>query len=73
MKDFERSLDELERLVARLEEGNLSLEETISEFERGMLLHGQCQQALELAQQRVDLMLKGSDWRKSTPFDGELP
>jgi exodeoxyribonuclease VII small subunit len=73
LKDFEHSLDELERLVARLEEGNLSLEETLGEFERGMRLHGQCQQALDLAQQRVELMLKNSDYRRSVPFDSEPP
>lgn len=73
LKDFERSLDELEKLVARLEEGNLSLEETLGEFERGMLLHGQCQQALDLAQQRVELMLKNSDYQRSVPFDSETP
>lgn len=73
LKDFEQTLDELEKLVARLEEGNLSLEDTLSEFERGMLLHGRCQQALDQAQQRVQLMLKASDYQKSVPFDDQLP
>jgi exodeoxyribonuclease VII small subunit len=73
LKDFERSLDELEQLVARLEDGNLSLEETLSEFERGMRLHGHCQQALDAAQQRIELMLKSSDYQKSVPFDAETP
>ena len=73
LKDFERTLDELEQLVSRLEEGNLSLEETLTEFERGMRLHGHCQQALDLAQQRVELMLKASDYQKSVPFDDQTP
>jgi exodeoxyribonuclease VII small subunit len=73
LKEFEHSLDELERLVARLEDGNLSLEETLSEFERGMRLHGQCQKALDVAQQRIELMLKSSDYQKAVPFDAETP
>ena len=73
LKGFEQSLDELEKLVARLEEGNLSLEETLGEFERGMRLHGQCQQALDQAQQRVELMLKSSGYQRSVPFDAETP
>lgn len=50
---FERALEEFEQLVARMEEGNLSLEESLKAYERGMTLSRQCQAALEDAQQRV--------------------
>ncbi len=73
IKDFEKSLDELEKLVSRLEQGDLTLEDTLAEFERGMLLHGRCQKALDEAQLRVDMLLKSSDFKKSVPFDPETP
>ena len=50
--DFEAALDELEKLVARMEEGDLPLEETLKLFERGMELTRQCQKALADAEQK---------------------
>ena len=73
IQDFEKSLDELEQLVSRLEQGDLTLEATLAEFERGMMLHGRCQKALEEAQLRVDKLLKSSDFQKAVPFDPETP
>ncbi len=73
IQDFEKSLDELENLVSRLEQGELTLEDTLAEFERGMMLHGRCQKALDEAQMRVDMLLKSSDFQKPVPFDPETP
>ena len=61
--DFEQSLAELEALVARMDEGDLSLEESLKAFEQGVRLTQQCQQALTEAQQRVQML---------TVQDGEL-
>jgi exodeoxyribonuclease VII small subunit len=59
--DFERSLAELEDIVARLEQGELSLEESLQQFERGIGLTRVCQHALQQAEQKVEiLMRKGS-------------
>ena len=55
--DFEHSLDELERLVARMEGGELSLDESLASFERGIGLYRHCQQSLEQAELRVRLLL----------------
>jgi exodeoxyribonuclease VII small subunit len=46
---FEKSLKELEALVAKMEQGNLSLEESLQHFERGIQLTRTCQQALKEA------------------------
>ncbi|HSX63198.1 MAG TPA: exodeoxyribonuclease VII small subunit [Pseudoxanthomonas sp.] len=53
---FEQSLDELEKLVDRMEHGELSLEESLAAYERGVGLYRQCQSALEQAELRVRLL-----------------
>lgn len=57
MPDFEQSLGELEELVARLEQGDVPLEEALRTFERGVALTRQCQTALRGAQQKVEVLL----------------
>lgn len=54
--DFEQSLQELEALVLRMESGDLSLEASLKEFERGVQLTRQCQAELTAAEQRVKLL-----------------
>lgn len=56
--DFEQSLAELEAVVARLERGDLPLDEALKTFERGVELTRHCQGALRVAQQRVEILLK---------------
>jgi exodeoxyribonuclease VII small subunit len=53
---FETDLAELEQLVARMERGDLSLEDAIGTFERGVALARACQQALREAEQKVQLL-----------------
>ena len=57
LPDFESSLAELEALVARLEQGDVPLEEALKTFERGVALTRQCQTALRTAQQKVEVLL----------------
>jgi exodeoxyribonuclease VII small subunit len=67
--DFEKSLDELEKLVNDLERGELSLEQSLTAFERGVKLTRECQQALKTAEQRVDQLVENSDGTLETrPF-----
>ena len=54
--DFETALTELEGLVQRMEGGELSLEDSLQEFERGVQLTRICQDALKAAEQRVKLL-----------------
>lgn len=56
--EFEQALDELERLVEKLEHGDLPLEEALRNFERGVELTRRCQSALKAAQQRVEILLR---------------
>ena len=73
--DFETSLDELENLVNDLERGELSLEQSLTAFERGVKLTRECQQALKTAEQRVDQLVQTSDGtletRPFTPDDSD--
>lgn len=66
--DFEHSLDELEQLVTKMEEGELSLDESLASFERGVGLYRDCQQALEKAELRVRLLLDPEAPETATPF-----
>lgn len=66
--DFEHSLDELEQLVARMEGGELSLEDSLSSFERGIGLYRHCQQALAQAELRVRLLLDPDAPDDAEPF-----
>jgi exodeoxyribonuclease VII small subunit len=59
-KAFETSLGELEAIVERLEQGELSLEEALAAFEHGIRLTRACQQALDRAEQRVRILTDGT-------------
>lgn len=69
--DFEASLKELETLVETMEKGDLSLEDSLSHFERGVQLSRTCQQALKDAEQKVDILMKKSGQDEPAPFDSE--
>jgi exodeoxyribonuclease VII small subunit len=56
--NFEESLMELEKLVEQMEKGELSLEESLQFFERGVELARACQSALQQAEQRVEKLLE---------------
>jgi exodeoxyribonuclease VII small subunit len=55
---FEDSLAELEQLVSQLEQGDISLEQSLKSFERGVNLTRTCQKALQEAEQKVQILLE---------------
>jgi exodeoxyribonuclease VII small subunit len=59
--DFEAALAELETIVQRLEQGELSLEESLRQFERGVVLTRSCQKALRQAEQKIRVLAKSGD------------
>ena len=65
---LEKSLEELEALVARLESGDLPLEQALKEFEHGVKLTRQCQAALQEAEQKVEILLKKTAAAEPGPF-----
>ena len=59
--DFEAALAELEAIVQRLEHGELSLEESLRQFERGVVLTRSCQKCLQQAEEKIRVLSKGAD------------
>jgi len=57
-KSFEKALEELNQLVDKMEQGGLSLEESLKAFEKGVSLTRQCQKSLKDAEQKVEILLK---------------
>lgn len=55
--DFENALEELESLVTAMEEGELTLEESLLAFEKGIKLTRECQTALKQAEQKVQILV----------------
>ena len=63
--DFESALKELETLVSRMESGELSLDESLKAFERGIELTRKCQSSLEAAELRVQTLTKDKELEDS--------
>ena len=61
---FEKSLDELEKIVKELEGGDLPLEKSLELFEKGMSLSDACRKQLEQAETRVEMLIrKDGKWQ----------
>lgn len=71
--DFEQSLDALEQLVEKMEHGEMSLEDSLAAYERGVGLYRRCQTALEQAELRVRLLSDPQDPASAEPFAGNAP
>jgi exodeoxyribonuclease VII small subunit len=54
--NFEQSLTELNKLVSKMEQGNLALEDSLKAFEQGVALVQECQKALQTAEQKVQIL-----------------
>jgi exodeoxyribonuclease VII small subunit len=60
-KTFEASLNELEKIVKQLEDGDLPLEESLKLFEDGIRLSRECRERLTAAERRIEVLMKESD------------
>jgi len=71
-KTFESSLEELERIVRELEQGELPLERSLELFERGVTLSRECQDRLNQAERRIDILMRDSKGQSTArPFEAE--
>lgn len=67
---FEDALNKLEKIVSKLEDGEILLEESLKLFEEGIRLSRLCNQKLEEAEKRVEILMKGKNGMiKPHPFD----
>jgi exodeoxyribonuclease VII small subunit len=72
-KAFETSLEELERIVRELEQGELTLEKSLELFEQGVKLSRECQERLSQAERRIEILMRDSQGRAAVrPFDPEV-
>lgn len=69
---FEEALDRLEEIIGRLQEGHLSLDESLSSFQEGIGLIKICQEKLDNAETKVSLLIKNNDGTtEEVPFQNE--
>jgi len=69
--DFESQMQALEQLVERLESGELSLDDAMKTFEKGIRLTRDCQSALDQAEQKVQLLLGDEGAERLEPLNDE--
>ena len=67
--DFEKSLEQLEKLVEQMEQGDLTLEQSLAAFEQGVKLTKTCQNALKEAEQRVQILVEQNGNDALVDFD----
>ena len=60
-KKFEEALEDLEKVVERLESGELSLEESLAAFEQGVRLVKHCNQKLTEVEKKIELLVKDKE------------
>ena len=58
MADFEKSITELEKIVAGLEKGDMSLDDMLTLFEKGIKISRECNKTLDAAEKKVSVLLK---------------
>jgi len=58
---FEEALKKLEKIVGDLEDGNISLDESLEKYEEGIRLSKMCAKKLEVARKKVEILLKSED------------
>jgi len=66
--DFNKGLAELEVIINKMESGDLSLEDSLKYFEKGVKLHRKCHSALTDAEQRVNILSEEDNYSKENLF-----
>ena len=69
---FEKDLEKLEKIVEALEEGELSLDDSLKKFEEGIKLGRRCEKALSAAEKKIEVLMKNADGDlEAQPFGDE--
>jgi len=69
-KTFESALGRLEKITEDLEDGELSLENSLKKFDEGIKLAGYCNEQLTEARAKVELLLEKEGKIEAVPFEG---
>ncbi len=67
--DFNKGLSELEEIIGKMESSDLSLEESLKYFEKGIKLHRQCHSALSSAEQRISVLSEEDNYTEKKSLD----
>lgn len=70
-ENFEQAMEELEKIVLELENGNLSLDESVKKFENGMEISKKCNEILQNAEKKITILIEKDDILDEKPFDVE--
>lgn len=70
-KTFESALAKLEKLTEELEDGDLSLENSLKKFDEGIQLAGYCSEQLSAAKSKVEILLEKEGKLVAEPFEGQ--
>jgi exodeoxyribonuclease VII small subunit len=71
-KDFESALKQLEAIVKELEDGDLTLEQSLERYEQGVRLARFCTSKLEEAEKRIEILQKREDGEVKRDTQGEV-
>ena len=69
--NLEASLEEITQLIEKMEHGELTLEQSLGHFERGITLVKNCQKMLEEAEQKVQILLQQNNQETLAPYEGD--
>lgn len=69
--NFEEKIKKLEQIATQLENGDISLDESVSKFEEGMKLSKECSKMLDDAEKRISILIKNEDGVTEEKFDVE--
>ncbi len=70
LRDFEKSLQQLEKIVSQMESGDLGLEESLARFEKGIKLAKACQDTLANAELKVEQLIEKNGLQQTVPLEG---
>lgn len=69
--NFEKSLQQLDKIVAKMEQGDIPLEQSLKHFEEGIELIRLCQKALSDAEQKVEILTQEQGKQKLKPYQSD--
>lgn len=70
-KSFEEQINELEKIVSELEKGDLSLDDSVKKFEEGIKISKECNEILEKAERKINILINQDGEMKEEKFDTE--
>ena len=69
LRDFEKTLQQLEKIVSNMESGELGLEDSLAQFEQGVKLAKTCQDRLANAELRVSQLIEKNGLQQTVPLE----